>query len=48
MKARLVNSGPLSVRTGCVDIAVDYGISGEYVARLLDRAATFRGYERRG
>ena len=28
----------------CVDIAVDYGISGEYVTRLLDRAATFRGY----
>jgi putative transposase len=30
----------------CVDIAVDYGISGEYVTRLLDRAATFRGYPR--
>ncbi|WP_404947955.1 IS3 family transposase [Rubrivivax sp. JA1026] len=28
----------------CVDIAVDYGISGEYVTRLLDRAAVFRGY----
>ena len=28
----------------CVDIAVDYGMSGEYVIRLLDRAATFRGY----
>ncbi|CAG0992642.1 Putative transposase InsK for insertion sequence element IS150 [Burkholderiales bacterium] len=28
----------------CVDIAVDYGISGEYVTRLLDRAARFRGY----
>jgi len=28
----------------CVDIAVDYGISGEYVTRLLDRAAIFRGY----
>jgi putative transposase len=28
----------------CVDIAVDYGISGQYVTRLLDRAATFRGY----
>lgn len=30
----------------CVDIAVDYGISGEYVTRLLDRAALFRGYPR--
>ena len=28
----------------CVDIAVDYGISGAYVTRLLDRAACFRGY----
>ena len=28
----------------CVDIAVDWGISGEYVTRLLDRAALFRGY----
>ena len=28
----------------CVDIAVDYGISGEYVTRLLDRAARFKGY----
>ena len=28
----------------CVDIAVDYGIGGEYVTRLLDRAAIFRGY----
>ena len=28
----------------CVDISVDYGISGQYVTRLLDRAATFRGY----
>jgi putative transposase len=28
----------------CVDIAVDFGISGEYVTRLLDRAAAFRGY----
>lgn len=27
-----------------VDITVDYGISGEYVTRLLDRAALFRGY----
>jgi putative transposase len=28
----------------CVNISVDYGISGQYVTRLLDRAATFRGY----
>ena len=28
----------------CVDLAVDYGISGEYVTRLLDRAARFKGY----
>ncbi len=28
----------------CVDIAVDYGISGAYVTRLLDQAARFRGY----
>ena len=28
----------------CVDIAVDFGISGEYVTRLLDGAAVFRGY----
>ncbi len=28
----------------CVDIAVDWGISGEYVTRVLDRAAIFRGY----
>ena len=26
----------------CVDIAVDYGISGQYVTRLLDQAAIFR------
>ena len=30
----------------CVDIAVDYGISGEYVTRILDRAGQFRGYPR--
>jgi putative transposase len=30
----------------CVDIAVDYGISGQYVTRLLDQAALFRGYPR--
>jgi len=29
----------------CVDIAVDYGISGQYVTRLLDQAAIFRGYQ---
>jgi putative transposase len=28
----------------CVDIAVDYGISGQYITRLLDQAAIFRGY----
>lgn len=28
----------------CIDIDVDFGISGAYVTRLLDRAATFRGY----
>jgi putative transposase len=28
----------------CVDIAADYGISGQYVTRMLDRAAVFRGY----
>jgi putative transposase len=27
-----------------VDIAVDFGISGQYVTRVLDRAALFRGY----
>ena len=28
----------------CVDIVTDYGISGQYVTRLLDQAAIFRGY----
>lgn len=28
----------------CVDIVVDFGISGQYVTRLLDQAAIFRGY----
>ncbi len=28
----------------CVEIAVDFGISGQYVTRVLDRAARFRGY----
>lgn len=30
----------------CVDIAVDFGISGQYVTRVLDQAAVFRGYPR--
>ena len=30
----------------CVSIAVDWGISGQYVTRLLDQAAVFRGYPR--
>jgi putative transposase len=29
-----------------IDIAVDHGISGAYVTRLLDQAACFRGYPR--
>ncbi len=28
----------------CVDIAVDHGIGGQYVTRILDQAACFRGY----
>jgi putative transposase len=28
----------------CVQIGADFGISGEYVTRLLDEAARFRGY----
>jgi putative transposase len=28
----------------CVDLALDFGMGGEYVTRILDRAATFRGY----
>ena len=27
----------------CVDIAADWGISGQYVTRLLDQDARFRG-----
>ena len=27
-----------------VEIAVDYGISGQYVTRVLDQVARFRGY----
>ena len=30
----------------CVDIAVDHGIGGKYVTRVLDQAACFRGYPR--
>ena len=28
----------------CVDIAVDYGMGGQYVARALDQVGQFRGY----
>jgi putative transposase len=28
----------------CLEIAVDYGISGEYVTRILDRVAVFRSH----
>ena len=28
----------------CVTLSVDWGISGQYVTRLLDQAAVFRGY----
>ena len=28
----------------CIDIPVDYGMSGQYVTRILDQAALFRGY----
>jgi putative transposase len=28
----------------CIDIAVDHGIGGEYVTRVLERAGQFRGY----
>ena len=31
----------------CMEIAVDYGISGLYVTRLLDQSARFRGYAAR-
>ncbi len=30
----------------CVDLAVDHGMGGAYVVRLLDQAACFRGYPR--
>ena len=29
-----------------VDLAYDFGISGQYVTRVLDQAARFRGYPR--
>jgi putative transposase len=28
----------------CVDIPADFGIGGDYVTRLLDRAAMFHGH----
>ena len=28
----------------CVDMAMDRGIGGQYVVRVLDQAARFRGY----
>ena len=28
----------------CVDMAVDHGIGGEYVVRVLDQVSRFRGY----
>ena len=28
----------------CVDIALDYGMGGQYVARVLDQVGQFRGY----
>ena len=28
----------------CMDIAVDYGMGGQYVARVLDQVGQFRGY----
>lgn len=28
----------------CVEIAVDYGISGQYVTRVLEQVARFRGH----
>jgi putative transposase len=34
----------LSSELKCVEIALDYGISGQYVTRLRDQTATFKGY----
>ena len=31
----------------CVDIAVDHGISGLYVTRILEQAARFKGFRKR-
>jgi putative transposase len=28
----------------CVDIAIDYGMGGQYVTRVLDQVGKFRGY----
>lgn len=28
----------------CIDVAIDFGISGQYVTRFTDQAAVFRGY----
>jgi transposase InsO family protein len=28
----------------CVDIAIDYGMGGQYVTRVLDQVGQFRGY----
>lgn len=48
---RLVNGRRLKLLTvadgfsqECIDIAVDYGICGQYGTRLQDQAARFRGY----
>jgi putative transposase len=30
----------------CVDIAIDYGMGGQYVTRMLDAVGQFRGYPR--
>lgn len=32
----------------CIDIPVDYGMSGQYVTHILDQATHFRGYPRAG
>ena len=37
-------ASPTPRRHECIDIAIDFGISGQYVTRLLDQAAIFRGY----
>ncbi len=40
----LLRVAHLGVNHKRVDIAVDFGIGGEYVTRLLEQAARFRGY----